>query len=84
MVNIQQKPFPLQARLLYVHYQNNMSLLSIILLIVIIGVVLWAINSFIPLDANIKKLLNVVIIIVLVIFLLKALGAFAYLGGVKI
>jgi len=61
-----------------------MSLLTIILVLVIVGIILWAINSFIPMEANIKKLLNVVVVIFLVIWLLHAIGALAYLGDIRI
>jgi len=61
-----------------------MSLLTIIILIVVVGVVLWLINAFIPMDAKIKKILNIVVVVFLIIFLLKALGAFAFLSGIKV
>jgi len=61
-----------------------MSLLSIIILLVVAGVALYLINKFIPMDGRIKSILNWVVIIVIVIFLLKALGAWAYLSGIKI
>lgn len=61
-----------------------MSLLGLIITIVIIGVILWLINAFIPMDAKIKMILNVVVVIFLVIFLLKALGVFSSLADVRI
>jgi hypothetical protein len=61
-----------------------MSLISIIVAIVVVGLLLWAINSFIPMEERIKKILNVVVIVVLIIWILQALGLWAYLGGVKI
>jgi len=61
-----------------------MSLLAIILAIVVAGVLLWLINSYIPMDDKIKKLLNVVVVIVLIIWLLKVFGIFGYLGDVRV
>lgn len=61
-----------------------MSILTILLVLVVAGVVLWAINSYIPMDANVKKLLNVVAIIILVIWLLKAFGVFGYLAAARV
>ncbi len=55
-------------------------LLSVILTIVVVGVVLWLINSYVPMDATIKKILNVVVIIILVIWLLKVFGVIGYVG----
>lgn len=50
------------------------SLISLIFLLVLVGVALWAINSFIPMDAKIKKILNVVVVVVVVLYLLYAFG----------
>lgn len=47
-----------------------MTLLGLIVTLVIIGVLLWLINSFIPMDPKIKQILNVVVIIVVVLWLL--------------
>jgi hypothetical protein len=63
---------------------NDMSLLALILVIVLIGVVLWLINAFIPMEPRIKMILNWVVIIFLIIWLLKALGVFAGLGDVRV
>jgi hypothetical protein len=56
-----------------------MPLLTILLVIIIVGVLLWLINSFIPMDHNIKTILNVVVVIVLIIWLLKVFGIFTTL-----
>lgn len=61
-----------------------MSLLSILLVIVVVGVILWLINSYLPMDGKIKTILNVVVVIFLIIWLLKAFGVLASLGDVKI
>lgn len=61
-----------------------MSLISLILAIVVVGVLLWAINALIPMEERIKKILNVVVIVVLVIWILKALGVFGYLTDVRV
>jgi hypothetical protein len=51
-----------------------MSLISLILVLVIVGVALWAINAYIPMDATIKKILNVVVVLVVIFWLLYAFG----------
>ena len=61
-----------------------MSLLTIIIVLVVVGVALWLINSFIPMQPSIKKILNVVVVIFLIIWLLNAVGAFHFLSGVHI
>ncbi len=48
-----------------------MDLFSLIIVLVIVGLVMWAINTFIPMQPQIKQILNVVVIIILVIWLLS-------------
>jgi hypothetical protein len=61
-----------------------MSLLTVILVIVVVGVLLWAINSFIPMDSKIKSILNIVVVIALIIWLLQAFGILGSLGSVRV
>jgi hypothetical protein len=56
-----------------------MSLISLIVLLIVIGVALWLINSYIPMDPKIKTILNVVIVIAVVLWLLQM---FVGLGGI--
>ncbi len=51
-----------------------MSLIGLVIVLVVVGVVLWLINSYIPMQATIKKILNAVVIIVVVLWLLNAFG----------
>ena len=51
-----------------------MSLLELLIILVVTGVVLWLVNTYIPMQANIKKILNVVVVIVAVLFVLNAFG----------
>jgi predicted membrane protein len=53
-----------------------MSLLSLIVTLVVVGLLLWAVNSFIPMEARIKQILNVVVIIAVLLWLLSAFGVF--------
>jgi hypothetical protein len=61
-----------------------MSLLYIVIVLIVIGIALWLINTYVPMDAKIKKIINIIVVIVVVIWLLRALGAFAYLERVTI
>ena len=58
-----------------------MSLISLVVVLVIVGVILWLINSYIPMDAKIKKILNVVVVIVVIIWLLQAFGVLGNIRG---
>ena len=51
-----------------------MTLLNVIVVLVVVGVVLWLINTYIPMDRKIKSILNVVILIAVVFWLLQAFG----------
>ena len=51
-----------------------MSLISLIITLIVIGVLLWLINTYIPMDGKIKKILNVVVVICVVVWLLFAFG----------
>jgi hypothetical protein len=59
-----------------------MDLLTICIILIVVGVLLWLINSYIPMDGKIKKILNIVVVVVLILWLLNMLGAFHYLGSV--
>jgi hypothetical protein len=61
-----------------------MSLITLVLVLVVVGVVLWLINSFIPMQSTIKKILNVVVIIVVVFWLLSAFGIISNLDTIRI
>ena len=58
-----------------------MSILTLIIVIVLVGVLLWAVNAYIPMDGKIKNILNIVVVVCLIIWLLKAFGVFGYLSG---
>lgn len=59
-----------------------MSLLNILIAIIVVGVLLWIINTFIPMDHKIKQIFNLVVVIVLIIWLLKVFGLFSYLTNI--
>jgi hypothetical protein len=56
------------------------SLISLIVTIVVVGVILWLINAYVPMQATVKKILNVVVIIVLILWLLNAFGVMGTLN----
>lgn len=51
-----------------------MSLLNLIIVIVLVGLALWAINKYIPMQATIKTILNIAVVVILIIWLLKITG----------
>ena len=61
-----------------------MPLISIIITLVVVGVLLWLINRFIPMAASIKKILNIVVVILVVLWLLSVFGIIPGLPGIKL
>lgn len=61
-----------------------MPLLTIILVLIGVGVILWLINTFIPMQSTIKGILNAVIVIVVIIWLLNIFGVLEYLKQISI
>lgn len=60
-----------------------MSIINIVLVLIVVGVVLWLINRFIPMEGTIKSILNIVVIIVVIIWLLRVFGIWGG-GGVDL
>ncbi|MDT8430090.1 MAG: Thivi_2564 family membrane protein [Bacteroidales bacterium] len=61
-----------------------MSVLTILIVILVAGVILWLVNSYIPMQRTIKTILNVVVIVILVIWLLKVFGVLDNLNSINI
>jgi len=61
-----------------------MSLLTVFIVLIVAGVLLWLVNSFIPMDRKIKSILNVVVVIVVIGWLLMAFGVIDYLKNMNI
>lgn len=61
-----------------------MPLLHIVLVLIVVGVLLWLVNTYIPMDAKIKSLLNIVVMIVVVIWLLQAFGVLGPISRVRV
>lgn len=49
-------------------------MISLVLTLIVVGVLLWLVNTYIPMDGKIKKILNAVVVICVVIWLLYAFG----------
>jgi hypothetical protein len=61
-----------------------MPLIQLVLVLVVVGVILWVINSYIPMQSTIKKILNVVVVIVVIIWLLNVFGLIGNLSTIRI
>ncbi|WP_045220644.1 Thivi_2564 family membrane protein [Desulfonatronum thioautotrophicum] len=61
-----------------------MPLINVIIILAVVGVILWLINSYIPMQSTIKRILNVVVIIAVIIWLLSVFGVIGSLSGIRI
>ncbi|MDZ4865850.1 MAG: Thivi_2564 family membrane protein [Alphaproteobacteria bacterium] len=57
-----------------------MPLIQLVVVLIVVGVLLWAVNAFIPMDGKIKQILNVVVVIAVVLWLLRVFGILSGLG----
>jgi hypothetical protein len=61
-----------------------MPILTILIVIVVAGVILWLVNSYIPMQRTIKNILNAVVVIILVVWLLNVFGVLDSLKNITI
>ena len=61
-----------------------MSLVSLVLTLIVVGVLLWLVNAYVPMDAKIKKILNVVVVICVIVWLLYAFGVLGRGGDIRV
>ena len=61
-----------------------MPLLNLVITLIVVGVLLWLVNTYVPMDATIKKIINVVVIIAVVLWLLTAFGLLGSMSSVRV
>ena len=61
-----------------------MPLIQLVIILVVVGLILWVINSYIPMQATIKKILNAVVVIVVILWLLSVFGLIGDLSKIRI
>jgi hypothetical protein len=61
-----------------------MPLISLVVTLIVVGVLLWLVNTYIPMDGKIKSILNVIVVIVVVIWLLQVFGILGSLSNIRV
>ena len=61
-----------------------MPLLTVIIVLIVAGVLLYLINRYIPMDGKIKTILNAVVVIAVIIWLLQVFGLFDSISGIRV
>jgi hypothetical protein len=60
------------------------SLIGLVVTLVVVGVLLWLANTYIPMDAKIKQVLNVVVLVVVVLWILGLFVDFGSINSVRV
>ena len=61
-----------------------MPLLTLVIVLIVVGVLLCLVNTYIPMDGKIKSILNAVVVIAVVIWLLQVFGLLGSLEGIRV
>jgi len=61
-----------------------MSLISLVVVLIVVGVLLWLVQRYIPMDATIKKIITIVVIVVVCIWLLSVFHILPDLNALRI
>jgi hypothetical protein len=61
-----------------------MPLISLVVTLVVVGMLLWLVNTYLPMDGKIKKILNVVVVVCVVVWLLFAFGIIDRAGDIRV
>jgi len=71
-------------RAIFGYREGNMPLVSVVIVLVVVGVILWLINSYIPMQGTIKNILNAVVVICVVVWLLRVFGVLGNVTNINI
>lgn len=61
-----------------------MSLINLVITLIVVGVLLYVVNRFIPMDSKIKSILNAVVVIGVILWLLQVFGVIGNLGNIRV
>ena len=64
--------------------KNTMDLISLIITLIVVGVLLWLVNNYIPMDLQIRRILNGVVVVVVIIWLLNVFGILDSIRGIRV
>ena len=61
-----------------------MPLIQLVVTLIVVGVLLWAMNTYIPMDPKIRQIINLVVVVVVVLWLLRVFGLIDYARGIRV
>jgi hypothetical protein len=59
-------------------------LITVVIVLIVVGVLLWLVNAYLPMDSKIKSILNAVVVIAVVLWLLQIFGVLGSLSTIRI
>ena len=72
------------AKLCICQMEIPVPLMNLVVVLIVIGVLLWLVNNYIPMDGKIKSILNIVVVIAVVLWLLQAFGMLGSIENIRI
>jgi protein-S-isoprenylcysteine O-methyltransferase Ste14 len=64
--------------------EGAMPLVTVVIYLVVVGVLLWLVNNYIPMDGKIKQIINILVVVVVIIWLLQVLGVMGPLNRIRV
>ena len=61
-----------------------MPIINILVVLIVVGILLWLVNNYIPMAGSIKKILNIVVVVAVVLWLLSAFGILSSLSRLRV
>ncbi len=61
-----------------------MPLIALVVTLIVVGVLLWLVNTYIPMDRKIKNILNIVVVIAVIVWLLNVFGLLSSIRGINV
>jgi predicted lysophospholipase L1 biosynthesis ABC-type transport system permease subunit len=67
-----------------IQQEKRVSLINLVVVLIVVGVLLWLVNTYIPMDRKIKSILNAVVVIAVVVWLLQVFGLLGSLASIHV
>lgn len=61
-----------------------MPILTVLFVLVVVGILLWLVNTYVPMDSKLKLILNIVAVLLVILWLLKVFGLIDSMKGVTV
>lgn len=76
-------PFP-GGKLWLFRERKSMPLITVIITLIVVGILLWLVNTYIPMDGKIKNIINIVVVLAVIFWLCKIFGLIDAISGIRV